>query len=403
MPWCSTRRWSLREQRRGPPPAHVQRRLPWSSAVWCSPSRVNLLEAGSVRAAGPGDGAAVPALRATAARRARCDRGGLPGCHRAGQVRVPGASGTPAPRTRGPHGLRGAAPQDRERALELADIAAEALSDAGYQNVTLDQLGNRWRTVALLERFTRAEVNRLPDRFTDLDRRYGPAIRTQPVAPSDIDRIRAVPNAPRFRRAELGPRLRPQVGLQKNPSTGLSYRARNHSIGSDRASPMSLNLTSVAAGVMFRPLPPRVSVISAPYGGSFKVQMHDPNKALSDLRDHLARHDKPIAFLFGAGTSCSVRVPDPNDNACTRPLIPAVCALTQICKDKGCSLGQQYAKAWEAIESHCEHLGQDPNVENILSRLRVMRSAVTSEDMLSAFESQRLWHLKSPFGRQSRE
>jgi hypothetical protein len=38
-------------------------------------------------------------------------------------------------------------------------------------------------------------------------------------------------------------------------------------------------------------------------------QSHDAQKALADLRDHLARHDKPIAFFFGAGTSCSVIVP----------------------------------------------------------------------------------------------
>lgn len=33
---------------------------------------------------------------------------------------------------------------------------------------------------------------------------------------------------------------------------------------------------------------------------------HDAHKTIADLRDHLARHDKPIAFLFGAGTSCAV-------------------------------------------------------------------------------------------------
>jgi hypothetical protein len=31
-------------------------------------------------------------------------------------------------------------------------------------------------------------------------------------------------------------------------------------------------------------------------------QSHDAQKTLTDLRDHLARHDKPIAFFFGAGT-----------------------------------------------------------------------------------------------------
>jgi hypothetical protein len=35
-------------------------------------------------------------------------------------------------------------------------------------------------------------------------------------------------------------------------------------------------------------------------------QPHDAQKTLTDLRDHLARHDKPIAFFFGAGTSCDL-------------------------------------------------------------------------------------------------
>ena len=63
-------------------------------------------------------------------------------------------------------------------------------------------------------------------------------------------------------------------------------------------------------------------------------QSHDAQKTLADLRDHLARHDKPIAFFFGAGTSCSVtcaRWPAGN----TQPLIPAVPGLTAACKKDG--------------------------------------------------------------------
>ena len=53
----------------------------------------------------------------------------------------------------------------------LAETGAEALPDADYQTVTLDQLGNRWRTAELLERFTGAEVNPLWDGFAELDYR----------------------------------------------------------------------------------------------------------------------------------------------------------------------------------------------------------------------------------------
>ena len=54
---------------------------------------------------------------------------------------------------------------------KLAELGAEALSDADYQTVTLDHLDNRWRTAGLLERFTAAEVRRLWGGFAELDRR----------------------------------------------------------------------------------------------------------------------------------------------------------------------------------------------------------------------------------------
>lgn len=109
---------------------------------------------------------------------------------------------------------------------------------------------------------------------------------------------------------------------------------------------------------------------------------HDPQKTLADLRDHLARHDKPIAFFFGAGTSCAVRVPDPANEAKTLPLIPAVAGLTESCREKAAEMGDKYRDAWAGIEAHCTAVGQKPNVENILSRLRMMMSAVNDTDTL---------------------
>ena len=54
---------------------------------------------------------------------------------------------------------------------KLTEVHAGALSDADYLNVTFDHLYNRWRTAALLERFTVAEVQRLRCCFAELDRR----------------------------------------------------------------------------------------------------------------------------------------------------------------------------------------------------------------------------------------
>ena len=69
--------------------------------------------------------------------------------------------------------------------------------------------------------------------------------------------------------------------------------------------------------------------------------MHDADRLIADLRDHLARHDKRVAFLFGAGTSCAVRVPSSDDSAKDVPLIPDVAGLTSLCEDAVKAKGPQ--------------------------------------------------------------
>ena len=122
-------------------------------------------------------------------------------------------------------------------------------------------------------------------------------------------------------------------------------------------------------------------------------QPHDAQKTLTDLRDHLARHDKPIAFFFGAGTSCSVKV-STGGAGDTRPLIPAVPGLTAACRRDGAELGDEYAKAWASIEAHCKDAKQDPHVENILSRLRMMLNAIGKQDTLSGLNTDQLKKLE---------
>ena len=110
--------------------------------------------------------------------------------------------------------------------------------------------------------------------------------------------------------------------------------------------------------------------------------MHDAQKTLSDLRDHLARHDKPIAFLFGAGTSSAVKVP-PAAGGEPEPLIPNVAGLTLKCQEAVVALGGKFPASWDSIATQCEAAKQDPNVENILSRVRMMLAAVADGDTLS--------------------
>jgi hypothetical protein len=111
------------------------------------------------------------------------------------------------------------------------------------------------------------------------------------------------------------------------------------------------------------------------------MSQHDAYKTIADLRDHLARHDKPIAFLFGAGTSCSVETAGTGPDA-GKPLIPAVAGLTDICKQEVGKIGKPYADAWVKLVDQCVAAGRSAQIEEILSRLRMMLGAMGAGDAL---------------------
>jgi len=121
---------------------------------------------------------------------------------------------------------------------------------------------------------------------------------------------------------------------------------------------------------------------------------HDAQKTLADLRDHLARHDKPIAFLFGAGSSCAVRIDVPGKEGETLPIIPAVAGLTKMCKENVTKLGQKFTDAWKLIEDQCAERNLAPNVENILSRLRMMLVAIGHGDTLAGLDKEEICSLE---------
>lgn len=101
--------------------------------------------------------------------------------------------------------------------------------------------------------------------------------------------------------------------------------------------------------------------------------MHDAQKTLSNLRDHLARHDKPIAFFFGAGTSCAVKVAAPESGGESESLIPDVAGLTSLCQEEIAASGDKFGAAWESMAAQCTAAGQIANVENIISWSRMNR------------------------------
>lgn len=119
---------------------------------------------------------------------------------------------------------------------------------------------------------------------------------------------------------------------------------------------------------------------------------HDLSTVVRDLRDQLARHDKPIAFLFGAGTSCSVRIV--GEGGSQRPLIPTVVGLTQECRDEVAAMGDAFGNAWQQIEANCAEASQSVHIESILSRLRMMRGAIGGSDVLAGLGPQAIADLE---------
>lgn len=116
---------------------------------------------------------------------------------------------------------------------------------------------------------------------------------------------------------------------------------------------------------------------------------HEPQQAIEMLRDHLATHDRPIVFLFGAGSSSAVRIPariPEGEGRDTRPLVPDTYALTSLCAAAVEEIGEVQSTAWAEMIKECKVLQQDPNVENILSRIRAKREALGVSDKLLSLD-----------------
>jgi hypothetical protein len=127
---------------------------------------------------------------------------------------------------------------------------------------------------------------------------------------------------------------------------------------------------------------------------------HDPRKVLETLRDHLTQPETNIAFLLGAGVSCSVRVDVPAiqgegeeaSPASTRSIIPNVAELTSICERELRKLDaedepKRFGAAYDAIELEIRPSNRSTNVEDILSCVRRKLQAIGETDTLSGLNS----------------
>jgi len=118
------------------------------------------------------------------------------------------------------------------------------------------------------------------------------------------------------------------------------------------------------------------------------VSLHDPRRLIENLRNHLAAHDKPLAFLFGAGTSAAVNEkaadPPPGERPMPKPLVPAIGPMTNQCKAAVGNMGEPFSNAWQLLESECRTV----NVETILSRLHSKIDAIGTEKLLGLSKSE---------------
>jgi len=128
------------------------------------------------------------------------------------------------------------------------------------------------------------------------------------------------------------------------------------------------------------------------------VTYHDPREFVESLRDHLATHDRPVLFLFGAGTSCAINVapdPPPGEEPQFQPLIPGTDELTAHCRDSAIERDEEFGTAWELLTRQAEGMGRPGNVEDILTSVRGKIGAIGEGETLVGLNQAQLQELES--------
>lgn len=103
------------------------------------------------------------------------------------------------------------------------------------------------------------------------------------------------------------------------------------------------------------------------------MTVHNPDRFMVDLRQILSQGRKRIGLLVGAGAPASIRVNSNNeldDNG--QPLIPEVATLTNVVID-GLEPGDM-----GIVNRLRPDLGEEPNIESILTRVRRLSQAIGS-------------------------
>ncbi len=100
--------------------------------------------------------------------------------------------------------------------------------------------------------------------------------------------------------------------------------------------------------------------------------VHNLDQYMSDLRQILAQGKKRIGILLGAGAPVSINIS--KIDGTHEPLIPAIVGLTDFVKNSF------YDEQSELLASVTKSLGQNPNIEQILSKFRSLSSALKGSD-----------------------
>lgn len=104
--------------------------------------------------------------------------------------------------------------------------------------------------------------------------------------------------------------------------------------------------------------------------------LHNPDRFMVDLRQILSQGKKRIGVLLGAGAPVSVRVnADGKLDAGGAPLIPDVSCLTEIVVDDLATEDRQ------VIDKLLPELGDNPNIETILTRVRRLSQAIGTAEV----------------------
>lgn len=104
--------------------------------------------------------------------------------------------------------------------------------------------------------------------------------------------------------------------------------------------------------------------------------LHNPDRFMVDLRQILSQGKKRIGLLLGAGVPVSVRVNNEGKlDDSGAPLIPDVARLTQIVVD------DLSPEDRAVIEKLLPELGDNPNIETILTRVRRLSQAIGAAEV----------------------